>query len=114
MTHEDADEDNPVEPHGGMDILLGAALGGVEPRLEQRVGPAQGVDLDIHQTVVQQRVDPGEEQDEGQVTRRQRQLAHLASAIFGSGKEHGRKGLDLRAGVSGIWSRRACPTFRSG
>jgi hypothetical protein len=65
------------------------------------VGPVRGVDLDVHREVAQQRVDPGEEQDEGQVARRRRWLAHLASAISGSGKEQGGKGLDLRAGASG-------------
>jgi hypothetical protein len=34
--HEDADEDDPVEPRDGVDTLLGAAPGGVEPRLERR------------------------------------------------------------------------------
>jgi hypothetical protein len=77
------------------------------------VGPVRGVDLDVHREVAQQRVDPGEEQDEGQVARRRRWLAHLASAIFGSGKEQGRKGLDLRAGASGIWSHRACTILGS-
>jgi hypothetical protein len=46
-----------------------------------------GVDLDVRQVVARQRVDPDEEQDEGQVARRRRWLAHLASTIFGLGKE---------------------------
>jgi hypothetical protein len=36
VAHEDADEDDPVEPCDSVDILLGAAPGGAEPRLEQR------------------------------------------------------------------------------
>jgi hypothetical protein len=72
-----------------------------------------GVYFDVCRTVAQQRVDPGEEQDDGQVAQRRRRLAHLASAIFGSRKEHGRKGVDLRAGVSGIWSLRVCAIFGS-
>jgi hypothetical protein len=77
--HEDADEDDAVEPRGSLDVLLGAAPRCTEPRLGRRVGAARGVDLDVRLAAAQQRVDPGEEHGEGQVDahrRRERRQDH--------------------------------------
>lgn len=62
-----------------MDVLLGAAPRGAEPRLERRVRPARGVDVDVRRAAAQQRVGPGEEDGEGDVDahrRRQRRQDH--------------------------------------
>jgi len=80
---EDADEDDAVEPRGGVDVLLGAAPRRGEPGLERRVGAARGVDLDVRRPAAEQRVGRGEEHGEGQVEphrRRERREDHPAPA----------------------------------
>lgn len=79
--YEDADEDDAIEPRGGVDVLLGTAPRRSEPRLERRVGPARGVHLDVRWPATEQRVGRGEEHGEGQVDphrRRERRQDHRA------------------------------------
>jgi hypothetical protein len=64
---EDADEDDAVEPRGGVDVVLGASPRRGEPGLERRVGAARGVHVDVRRPAAEQRVGRGEEHGEGQV-----------------------------------------------
>lgn len=79
---EDADEDDAVEPRGGVDVVLGAAPRGDQPGLERgRVGAARGVDGDVGRAAAEERVGRGEQQRQAQVDahrRRQRRHDHRA------------------------------------
>lgn len=94
---DDADEDDTVEPRGGVDVVLGEAPGGGDPGLERRVGAARAVDGDEGRAAAQEREGGDEQHGEAQVDAHRRgqrrhdhRAAGLATSLPANGLEIGR------------------------